>query len=363
MKNPITVSLSIDLIPDIVIHLRNDFPSLFSCMLVNRTWYRFVAPILWHDPFSLDTLPHQCVILDTIISCFTKEQQQDISEYGKILELPPICHIKPSPTLPYLLYIRCLDDRNVFMTVIKWCQYYNLKITDGEIGLLFLLFFKNILYDIRRLDSLGMLPSYYALKVYYDYPTQADDDFSLTRFLEIITEKHSSIRQFRLYLGILEMFPETEATNYKNLMVDFMKSQKKLEMVTFLEEKASANMLLRLNSGGLPANLKILRFVECYLRDFTVGDTGRILAKLKQTKTKTLSFSTTKTNQMQYCSRPFCNKPSYIEQNGKFYPFCSKICAFIFQEKIKLPRCANVVLELNKFISTTWWEMEKRISH
>ncbi|GBC08714.1 hypothetical protein RclHR1_08330007 [Rhizophagus clarus] len=40
---------------DIIKHFQNDFPTLHSCILVNRLWCRLAIPLLWENPFSIPT--------------------------------------------------------------------------------------------------------------------------------------------------------------------------------------------------------------------------------------------------------------------------------------------------------------------
>ena len=44
-----------ELINEIIQYFRHDFPTLHSCILVNKLWCRLTIPILWEDPFSIIT--------------------------------------------------------------------------------------------------------------------------------------------------------------------------------------------------------------------------------------------------------------------------------------------------------------------
>ncbi|GET65571.1 hypothetical protein GLOIN_2v1784270 [Rhizophagus irregularis DAOM 181602=DAOM 197198] len=41
-----------ELIYDILKYFKNDFSTLYSCILVNRLWCRLTIPLLWETPFS-----------------------------------------------------------------------------------------------------------------------------------------------------------------------------------------------------------------------------------------------------------------------------------------------------------------------
>src|SRR3954471_6464562 len=51
-KKKMFKNLSDDVLRIIIIELRNEQGSLYSCILVNRSWCRIAMPILWQNPFG-----------------------------------------------------------------------------------------------------------------------------------------------------------------------------------------------------------------------------------------------------------------------------------------------------------------------
>src|SRR5687767_1637036 len=40
---------------EVIKYFQNDYPTLHSCILVNRLWCRLAIPLLWENPFSIPT--------------------------------------------------------------------------------------------------------------------------------------------------------------------------------------------------------------------------------------------------------------------------------------------------------------------
>ncbi|CAJ0872989.1 21392_t:CDS:2 [Entrophospora sp. SA101] len=61
--------LPFDCIYHIFEYLEYNYETLYSCILVSRSWFRTVAPILWKDPF------HSKNSMKTMIRCLSKESK------------------------------------------------------------------------------------------------------------------------------------------------------------------------------------------------------------------------------------------------------------------------------------------------
>src|SRR6266542_6651251 len=67
----------------IIQYLRNDFKSLYSCILVNRHLCRITIPMLWEDPFSLTCKDdHPYNILDTYLLFFNDDDKTKLKKFG-----------------------------------------------------------------------------------------------------------------------------------------------------------------------------------------------------------------------------------------------------------------------------------------
>src|SRR5436305_4048075 len=66
-KKMILKKLPFDCIRQIFESLEYNYETLYSCILVNRSWFHSTAPILWKDPF------HSINSVKTIIKCLSKD--------------------------------------------------------------------------------------------------------------------------------------------------------------------------------------------------------------------------------------------------------------------------------------------------
>src|ERR1044072_857935 len=69
-------------------HLKDDKVSLFSCILINRSWCEMAIPILWSRPFENPMYGNHLTIFWTYVSCLPAEDKQRLSNKGIKLSNP-----------------------------------------------------------------------------------------------------------------------------------------------------------------------------------------------------------------------------------------------------------------------------------
>ncbi|CAI2167079.1 18311_t:CDS:2 [Funneliformis geosporum] len=97
---------------NILLQLKDDLCSLYSCLLVNRDWCRLVIPLLWSQPFELakETSSHN--IVRTYISCLPKESKKRFRIGG--IKLPDFT----TTLFDYPTFLQKFDTQ-------KFCQALN----------------------------------------------------------------------------------------------------------------------------------------------------------------------------------------------------------------------------------------------
>ncbi|PKY26740.1 kinase-like protein [Rhizophagus irregularis] len=84
-----------ELTNEIIKYFKNDFSTLYSCILVNKFWCRLVIPLLWEDPFSIPTQNYR---LPTNFTLFN-----------------------------YPSFIKCLNIQNICSSIKKWTKISVMK--------------------------------------------------------------------------------------------------------------------------------------------------------------------------------------------------------------------------------------------
>ncbi|CAB4403380.1 unnamed protein product [Rhizophagus irregularis] len=99
---------------EIMRYFRDDFSTLYSCILVNRLWCRLAIPLLWEDPFSLKN-PKNYRYIEVYLYNLNDDDKIQLNGYGISNNL------FPSNTLfNYSSFIQHLDTRKVSNSIEKW---------------------------------------------------------------------------------------------------------------------------------------------------------------------------------------------------------------------------------------------------
>ena len=102
-----------ELINEIIQYFRHDFPTLHSCILVNKLWCRLAIPILWEDPLAIDTKNYN--FFEIYLHNLNEDDKAKLNEYGINI------HLFPSNTLfNYPSFINHLNTWKLVRHITKW---------------------------------------------------------------------------------------------------------------------------------------------------------------------------------------------------------------------------------------------------
>ncbi|RIA93858.1 hypothetical protein C1645_803827 [Glomus cerebriforme] len=107
----------LDCLQEIFQYLENDMKTLYSCMLVNRTWCRINIALLWRRPFEHSgpkSTRRYSELIRTYITCLPKSSKMEIYETG--YKIPS----HPRPLFPYHKYLKELDCEKLDEAVEEW---------------------------------------------------------------------------------------------------------------------------------------------------------------------------------------------------------------------------------------------------
>ncbi|CAB5192137.1 unnamed protein product [Rhizophagus irregularis] len=104
-----------ELTNEIIQHFRNDFSTLYSCILVNRLWCRLAIPLLWEDPFSKHD-PKNYHYIEIYLSKLNEDDKAKFNEYGIKYDL-----LRSNSTLfNYPSFIKYLNYGSIYRSIKKW---------------------------------------------------------------------------------------------------------------------------------------------------------------------------------------------------------------------------------------------------
>ncbi|CAG8483374.1 8695_t:CDS:2 [Funneliformis mosseae] len=121
-----STQIPLECLEQIFKHLLNYRSTLFNCLLVNRSWCRQVVPLLWSRPFSRLQWKSSLRLIQTYISCMTKDQKSFFTDLD--IFIPE----SSSPLFSYAKYLRKFNYNELSSCVNIWyCDYY--QHGDGNI--------------------------------------------------------------------------------------------------------------------------------------------------------------------------------------------------------------------------------------
>ncbi|KAF0549654.1 f-box domain-containing protein [Gigaspora margarita] len=99
---------------NIFINLKDNYKTLFSCLLVNRQWCRIVVPILWS---KLD-ISNNLVLVKNCLLTLNKEEKELLKQFEIIIPDNP----KSKPLFEYVSYCEVIK-LNSDNGIINWLNY------------------------------------------------------------------------------------------------------------------------------------------------------------------------------------------------------------------------------------------------
>ncbi|GBC08900.1 hypothetical protein RclHR1_08480003 [Rhizophagus clarus] len=107
--------LSIECFEQVLINLKDDPGTLFSCLLVNRCWCRLSVPLLWSHPFEYHGFGELAAnIVQVYISCLPVDELQILIDEG--LDLPK-CQ---PPLFDYPKYLQSFESAHFTGAIMSW---------------------------------------------------------------------------------------------------------------------------------------------------------------------------------------------------------------------------------------------------
>src|SRR5947207_15818028 len=115
--------------------LQDDRKSLYSCILVNKTWCEIIIPILWKNPLVHLKPKKMELQFNIIISHLSNETRRNLDSQGINL---PILQLKP--LFDYISFCKCLNLGRLEQCIsnIKNIKISQLSIVANEILKLFI---------------------------------------------------------------------------------------------------------------------------------------------------------------------------------------------------------------------------------
>ncbi|PKY20301.1 hypothetical protein RhiirB3_433570 [Rhizophagus irregularis] len=100
---------------EIIKYFQDDFPTLYSCILVNRLWCRLTIPLLWKDPFSISTGNYK--FIGIYLNNLKGDLKTKLNDYeiDKLLPLNNTLFNYPS-------FIKYLNTKEIITSIEKWFE-------------------------------------------------------------------------------------------------------------------------------------------------------------------------------------------------------------------------------------------------
>jgi hypothetical protein len=100
---------------EIIKYFKNDFTTLYSCILVNRLWCRLAIPLLWENPFSIPTKNYN--FIEIYLDNLNGDFQTKLNEY-KINDNS----LLSNTLFNYPKFLKYLNIYNIVSSVEKWFE-------------------------------------------------------------------------------------------------------------------------------------------------------------------------------------------------------------------------------------------------
>src|SRR5579862_8631603 len=117
--------LNIDILYLIFEELQDDKNTLFSCILVNKTWCEITIPILWKNPWKSLKNKKEKLLLNVIISHLKKKLRGRELSYQKL-------------SFDYISFCRHLNFSKIQIIINEVCKKSKVSIDQDEIFNLFI---------------------------------------------------------------------------------------------------------------------------------------------------------------------------------------------------------------------------------
>ncbi|GBB91427.1 hypothetical protein RclHR1_18710002 [Rhizophagus clarus] len=253
-----------ELINEIIQYFRNDFSTLYSCILINRIWCRLTIPLLWENPFSNPTKNYQ------IIEIYLNEQdKKKLNEYGMNIKIPSSNNNNNNTLFNYPKFIKIINLREIQRCIEQWIlmncdtkKHY----TETIIKIIYKSIFQSFINNKANLNTFKISDIKYfnesnSEEIILQNPNFINDIKNLKlntnqyfKFLTVLTNNCKTISS--LYLEFNEIHDIIAIEKY---LLQLIKLQKNLEKISFVQK----NYLFKQNKFHLHNSLLTLKNSNC----------------------------------------------------------------------------------------------------
>ncbi|CAB5217430.1 unnamed protein product [Rhizophagus irregularis] len=257
-----------ELINEIIQYFRNDFSTLYSCILINRIWCRLTIPILWENPFSIPTKNYQFIEM-----YLNEEDKKKLYEYGINIKIP-INNNNPNNNnnnnnktlFNYPNFIKILNLREIQLSIEQWISINcNKKYYTESVKLIYKSLFKSFIDNKANLNTFKVSDIKYfndSVEIILENPNFINEIKNLKlitnqyfKFLTVLSNNCKSIST--LYLEFNEIH---DISTIEKPLLNIIKTQKKLEKISFVQR----NYLFKQNKFHLHNSLLTLKNSNCF---------------------------------------------------------------------------------------------------
>jgi hypothetical protein len=250
-----------ELINEIIHYFKNDFSTLYSCILINRTWCRLTIPLLWENPFSNPNKNYQFIEI-----YLNEEDKKKLNEYGINIKIP--LNNNKTTLFNYPNFIKSLNLREIQLCIEKWISINsnNKKYFTESMKLIYKSLFKIFINNKANLNTFKVSDIKYfndsnIIELILQNPNFINDIKNLKlitnqyfKFLTILSNNCKSIST--LYLEFNEIH---DIIPIEKSIINIIESQKNLENISFVQK----TFLFKQNKFHLHNSLLSLKNSNC----------------------------------------------------------------------------------------------------
>ncbi|PKC59358.1 hypothetical protein RhiirA1_469577 [Rhizophagus irregularis] len=266
---------------EIIQYFRNDFSTLYSCILVNRLWCRLAIPLLWEDPFSIHVQNFQFI---EIYLSNLKEDDYLKQKLVNIVDMELIASCS-STLFNYPSFIKRLNTHKVVYSIENWLmddKHWEISILIYRS--LFKMFIENegnlhsFEVEVRTSNDCDYLND--TMELTLQNPNFTCNIRNLMFYIDIMNMIYTNIFPLlkflcsncnsisSLYIGIFLIYDKFEADNctlVEKWLTQMINTQQNLKKISFEQNNFLYYSFSLLKNSNISNTLKIITF---YTIDF-----------------------------------------------------------------------------------------------
>ncbi|RGB29775.1 hypothetical protein C1646_818311 [Rhizophagus diaphanus] len=204
---------------EVIKYFQNDYPTLHSCILVNRLWCRLAIPLLWENPFSIPTENYNFIKI--YLHNSNSDFKTKLIEY-KIINSSSL----PSNTLfNYPSLLKYLNINRIILSVVRWFEV-TIRTSNPENGL-------NLEFNFSRDICVSFLKIFienevnlHTLKIeFLDFTNTSTYINNFNNICELILQNTNFIHNIRNITLFVELFNSSYSNNNEFKLIENRISQ------------------------------------------------------------------------------------------------------------------------------------------